>query len=87
MTALAWAPHALTEFDGNYYLAGLPSGPILALSDSAAEIVLDIVDGDTVDVVTERVAGLVGLPAAALRADISRTIETLIGHGLLRRCP
>lgn len=83
MTTYAWAPHAYTEFDGAVYLARLPSGPLLQLSDSASLVAACVETGDSLETVVERVALAVELPASALHDDVRAVLLELTQQGLL----
>jgi hypothetical protein len=67
------------------YVASLPDGPPLLLSDSAALIFLVAVEGGTLDDVVARVAGQAGQPPESIRADVLAFVEELLALGLLSR--
>ncbi|MDO5682937.1 MAG: PqqD family protein [Propionibacteriaceae bacterium] len=83
MKTFLWAPCAVLEHWDGCYLAPLPSGPLLVLSASAADVVACVSDGDDEEAIVGRLAESVGLQASVIREDVLQVLATLVSHNIL----
>ena len=71
------------EDAGRSYVARLPEGPPMVLTDSAALIWAHVLAGGSVSDIAGRVADAVGIPAADIIGDVETFLDELVAHGVL----
>lgn len=77
---------AVVETEAVVFVSRLPSGPMHALSDSAAVIWREAVSGDHAGL-AERVAARQGVSADDIRAHVEAFVDQLIADGFLEERP
>ena len=70
---------------GRSYVARLPEGPPIVLTDSAALIWAQVLTGGTGSDIAGRVAAVAGIPAADIIGDVETCLDELVAHGVLVR--
>ena len=70
---------------GRWYVARLPEGPPMVLTDTAALIWGHALGGGTRSEIAGRVAAAVGLPAGDIIDDVEAFLDELVAHGVLVR--
>ena len=70
---------------GRAYVALLPEGPPMVLTDSAAMIWAEALPGGTVSAIAGRVAEAAGVPVGDIIEDVETFLDELVTHGVLVR--
>lgn len=70
---------------GRSYVARLPEGPPMVLTDSAALIWAQILGGGTGIDIAGRVADVAGVPVDDIVDDVESFLDELVAHGVLVR--
>lgn len=73
------------EDAGRSYVARLPEGPPMVLTDSAALIWEQVQMGDRASDIAGRVADAAGVPVEDIIDDVESFLDELVAHGVLVR--
>ena len=79
-------PVGVVEEKGVVYVAPLPTGPIVVLTDAAAVIWAEALSGDSATF-AERVAARTDRTVPEIAADVEAFVQSLIARGLLENEP
>lgn len=68
---------------GRSFVARLPEGPPMVLTDSAALIWAQVNGGGTGSEIASRVAAAAGVPVEDIADDVESFLDELVAHGVL----